>query len=697
MHSIKLLSFLILFLFISMSTKSQVAPATLSAGLAAVTGSKGSIDVELLAEIVSQKQDELKKEILQRNVLRAMNGKSFAMKNYAYSSFSALMTFKDKKAIEKELLKQVSILSLQVGVAETLLQLSFLEAADQKARPSDEISRSIENFIEIEYSTSKVHAREATNMFINKTKTFHFMLLYGMDDLIRQCVVEATGIKISEKDFDQKKSFSAILLDCVFEVCRRKNSLQELGFVQINPNLRPTYQENNLFVANESDWKDLELLVTQSVGVLVDYHPLFHKFINEKGLSINDICSLTEGHIMSADSMSKALMRAKSFIGEVSLGLSELLGTRSISSADVDILMTELTAVQQGLNEFEIRKKSTATIPIVQVTMSDYGFMIRHIDPLVNKMIALGILTDHHVLEIERIKSSIYASLVERVKDDINSKSTISNLDNFEIAHFSHLLQLITSLSELDKVGSYEHIFNTLAQIGLNQTRKSELKLIRELTYFVDAFTSINLKEQVIHVEVEELLIKLLGLYENQVSSTIEPYFGVGLNQTFDIAYNGQSSQLLNSDGGVITDLGFASEKLGLKVKLLNNKKLQAMDASTVSNTWQSFFRGKNAHINKSPIVSDVYLFAYGGGLLYNVADLTTEGDGFDAVLVGGGLGIAFFNSLDINIWRTSPLVGNGSLGDKLADRGFYGISFDIKLAEYLSALSKKRNMRKFE
>ncbi len=661
----------------------QVSAPTLSAGLSAVTASKGNIDVELLAEIISQKQDELKREFLQRQVLQRMNGKSFAMKNFAYSSFAALLTFKDQKAIERELLKQVSILSLHVGIAETMLQLSF-RADHPQARPSAEITNALKKYIASQYKVSESEANRIYSEFEEVAKSHHFMLLFSIDNILDN-LVYGSGQSVKNRN----GNFSSILVDCVFEICRRKTALQELGFIQINPNLRANYGDQNLYIAHAKSVPDLEVLVSQSVDVLVDYHPLFHDFIHEPGMTINDIHDITSQSITMSTSLKGDIQLAKSYVSELSDGMNELLKQSSIESKEVEILMEELNDIQHGLSEFEIRKTDAEGRTIV--TMSDYLFMKQYVDPLSNKMVALGILKEEHIEQIARIKASIYGSLVEQVKRDIDSKSAINNIDEIEIADYSHLLQLITSLSELDDVRSYEHIFNMLVQLGLNQTQHAEIKFVRELTYYIDAYTDINLRDDLIHVAVEPLLLKLLSTYENRVSKNIQPYFGIGLNQTTDIDYHGVQNQLTNSKGEVIRDLGFASEKVGLKVKLLNNKRLQSLDVDEVHGPVRKLFRGKSDHVNANPLVSDVYLFSFGSGLLYNVANLTTQGDDFNAVLVGAGIGIAFFNALDISFWRSSPMVGGGSLGNKIEDRAFYGLSFDIKLTEYLSELSKKR------
>ena len=105
-------------------------------------------------------------------------------------------------------------------------------------------------------------------------------------------------------------------------------------------------------------------------------------------------------------------------------------------------------------------------------------------------------------------------------------------------------------------------------------------------------------------------------------------------NSLIDNGVNGTNS---------IGSLYYASEKIGIKWKLWNWKYTHAFEAG------ESFeYYGKQTYWlrpQEEPLISDVYIFGYGAGLLYNLVDLKSE-DNFDYALVGAGIGMTFFNGL---------------------------------------------------
>ncbi len=111
---------------ISSEVYSQVeSPPTLALGVAGVLGEKGSIDVEVLAEIISAKQGELKKEFIKKTIFDGLSNKSYTLWEYAYNSYNVLLESKDKEAIKKNLLNNSANLALVYGFAEFYLQLSY--------------------------------------------------------------------------------------------------------------------------------------------------------------------------------------------------------------------------------------------------------------------------------------------------------------------------------------------------------------------------------------------------------------------------------------------------------------------------------------------------------------------------------------------------------------------------------------------
>ena len=93
---------------------------------------------------------------------------------------------------------------------------------------------------------------------------------------------------------------------------------------------------------------------------------------------------------------------------------------------------------------------------------------------------------------------------------------------------------------------------------------------------------------------------------------------------------------------------------------------------------------------SKEPLISDIYFLAYGSGLLYKVADLATE-DEFTDPIVGLGIGVAVFNSLDLNLTYNAPLRSENDFFDNVNRDSIIALSFDIKITDYLAAIGKKR------
>jgi hypothetical protein len=80
----------------------------------------------------------------------------------------------------------------------------------------------------------------------------------------------------------------------------------------------------------------------------------------------------------------------------------------------------------------------------------------------------------------------------------------------------------------------------------------------------------------------------------------------------------------------------------------------------------------------------------YGSGLLYNIIN-TGNSSVFRSPLIGTGLGITFYNSLDLNFTASVPIFSDRTLS-KSFEYPLYSINFDIRIGEYFERLSKKRS-----
>jgi hypothetical protein len=203
----------------------------------------------------------------------------------------------------------------------------------------------------------------------------------------------------------------------------------------------------------------------------------------------------------------------------------------------------------------------------------------------------------------------------------------------------------------------------------------------------VDEVTNETNEMGYLYVDIESLIStidqRFNSITKKKFTKYITPFFSMGVNYA---SFSNNNSLIDNGVNGTssIGSLYYASEKIGIKWKLWNWKYTHAFEAG------ESFeYYGKQTYWlrpQEEPLVSDVYIFGYASGLLYNLVDLKSE-ENFDYALVGAGIGMTFFNGLSANLSIASPIVDN-SISSK---NSFVNFGLDIPIIEYISALTKKK------
>ena len=173
--------------------------------------------------------------------------------------------------------------------------------------------------------------------------------------------------------------------------------------------------------------------------------------------------------------------------------------------------------------------------------------------------------------------------------------------------------------------------------------------------------------------------------YDKNNTSRFSLYLSLGLNQKFFLnnKFEYPATTSINADGEEvvnaprkISNIGFASEKLGLEINIHSFKKYKG---------YSNVFKDDIYLNERTPFINDLYAVVYGSGLLYSLANTTTDED-FDFVHVGAGFGVRFYNALDVNFTAGIPVVKDQPFGRNV----FLGIGFDIPLGEYLQKIGGK-------
>lgn len=250
--------------------------------------------------------------------------------------------------------------------------------------------------------------------------------------------------------------------------------------------------------------------------------------------------------------------------------------------------------------------------------------------------------------------------------------------------NFLSLFEFIGNLGKLDKAATYSSVIDLI--------RENSSEVIEELPsgMFKDSYkifingvkkyTLINAKQEYVEVDVVSFLNDLQQYYDRNNPSKFSLYLTLGLNQNFFLKKfqfpNDENAEMEGRAPEEISTIGFASEKLGIKFKILDFKRFRGYENVIKS----------DVYLNKrAPFFNEWYVSLYGSGLLYSLANTSTNRN-FNFAHIGLATGLRFYNSLDFNVLIGVPFVKNTKFGYGT----FIGLGLDIPLGEYLEKLGRK-------
>ncbi|WP_130286974.1 hypothetical protein [Aquimarina brevivitae] len=257
----------------------------------------------------------------------------------------------------------------------------------------------------------------------------------------------------------------------------------------------------------------------------------------------------------------------------------------------------------------------------------------------------------------------------------IKKLQTINKLGKYDKSLLT-LFEFIGNLNNLDKAETFKSIVDMIrtgseeVEANLPDTKFKESYLL-----FINAmkkYTLINVNENYVEVDVASFLTDLEVYFNRNDASRFSLYLSLGLNQNLFFAGDTEFPGIEER----INNIGFASEKLGLRLRLHSFKRYGGYENVIKDD----IYLNKNA-----PFINDWYAIVYGSGLLYSLANTSTN-ENFDFTHIGIGTGFRFYNALDINFMVGFPFIKDKNFGDK----AFVGMGFDIPLGEYLEKLGNK-------
>lgn len=315
----------------------------------------------------------------------------------------------------------------------------------------------------------------------------------------------------------------------------------------------------------------------------------------------------------------------------------------------------------------KIYSKVKSLINNHDVHMSDIVYLE---DYITDKMIELKIR--------DKNNDELYTSIIAHTKLiipllKIRALENIKDMGRYD-QELMDLFEFISNLNKLDEAETYQSIVNMLR----DGSKKVEENLIAgefkdSYILFINAmkkYTLINPSEEYVEIDVVSFLTELQQYYNRNNKAVFSLYLSLGLDQNFFF------KNFRISETETINNISFASEKIGVKWRIANFKRFEGYENVIKDDVYLN---------KKAPFINELYGIVYGSGLLYTLANTTTN-ENFDFPHVGMGVGMRFYNALDVNLILGFPFVKNYNFGDN----AFYGIGLDIPLGEYLEKLGSK-------
>jgi len=666
---------LVVFLLASIVGKGQThLGPSLTASTSKIAYQKGTLDSELIAEIVATKQAEIKSELMNRLVLENFECGSFATWNFVRKNLDLLLNEKDKRVITKEMLQNAAELALVLGVSEYYLRY----LSDKKESLNDNeysflyqyikwVNRDdvTKDFVEKKFSisakkdSSQSDAKEAptrvdTSKVIKSNNRTQFLEGIQLLEKLRK-----TSYQERKQSYDSDMGLycdnispNHIFIDFVYDILSSNKTLKNQGFFLENGVSKKIYEARNKY-----------LIFNKNNAITKD----FGKIRNE----INDLVSLIFKHFETIQYLSnkKTVKLSEKIIED-----QKIKSKVTIKDAQKSLSNLKLIKEKQIIDKtWEVEISNIITFISIQREDADLLYFTKEkVMPSLNKLsIASPENLSNHIDTLKMYIQTLTNASIDSLKSDL--KTLLSN--NKNTIDVSRFIKLVDQIKNLDNPTTYQVIAKFLASspeiFGDERTKKIYQQIVGDF----DKYLLIDADKKELTIEVEDMAVDLFKTYGENQTSRFGMYFGVGLNYGFGEA---KDFGIADSDQNKSNSINYVSEKIGLRYKLIDWNRIYSYKSAS----GKSLLRRSNS--NRGPIINSLHGFAYFSGLLYQIDVLNSEDESFNDPLGGIGIGLGFFNGLDFNVSYA------GSLNKNWKENSFWNIGFDIKITEYLGALRNR-------
>jgi hypothetical protein len=708
--------------FLFSQTETHTAP-TLQVGLDGLDFSKGTLDSELILEIISEKQNEIKLRVAQNILLEPLNNCGATIYSFGDNILKAVIEEKDPLIRKRRILE--STVNTLFTVAFANYYLKKIESDPKQFNAINELRSMIMGEINTEPDHNQTPIR--TFPVPNKNIKKHSNLQKKINEIGKK--IDSINRKVESKTNQNEEQREQSIINDNVEIDKLKKErniyiekinnivVQDNGKTYNNEFIQLIYYTTILDIASESirqnsTFKNLGVL-NVSYSKTFDYqsnylNPNYGKFevfkltpienINKKFDQFTKI--IFEGMKVELENLTQLIGVTKFLLDENNFRISrEKILTKAFESVGDILNYDSIQTMLKSLSNENLTPIATIEINKIynyidkiknkkDLTFKDssdiiYTFNSGFIPAIEN--LGISTATTFNLIGMFRENSQIIFNNLRKNEELNNTLKFLANEDNLNF--FTNLL---SRLYEFDKGSTYIKYFNYISEISLfleqdHIFKNSEVK--EKLSYFntfVKDYVVVNETEKgkdYIDFNVESFLNHLSEMKANQ-PNRFSFMFNVGASSGYFIRnpYEIDAATSLNN-------FSFVGEKIGLKIKFIDRKFWMSRSPGETYN-----IRGSGrikTGVPKEPIISNYFWMLYGSGLVYNIFDLATENE-FNSPFVGTGFGIEFFNNLDLSISGAVPIISNQSFSNSF-QYPLLSLNFDIRFNEYLQRLGEKR------
>ncbi len=642
-----LLLMLILYPIQGFSQSEHTAP-TLQVGLSGLSFERGELDAALIAEIIAEKQKEVQARLVQNMLLNNINVDNSLMYGYIDNTINLMLSPMDQQVRINSLMESTVNLAFVLGFAE--YYLSTLKDGDSAREQLRLIANTYGTSIDTSFNEDKYFSADRLSMQDFTAIQYDEKLdeNHGRD-------------KITDNPEQIVNQFLSLYLDMAADVVYNNEELAKYGLMRTNTFSK--YKEKNLYLKSIEEGSEQEFGGLTYVDVRDNMAQTLDQLLQIAGFLQSTITKGFNGENQNLEEIFTDLVDSALPVLEYE-DIIELLEGSLENSIGLDIPVSENELTQ--LFRFVQGLKSISTENI-DTQLRIYENDIR---PIIEKLI----IYSPALLQInDAIESALYRTGLDHL---ISFEGDISSMD-LE----SPFLLMLIHLWNFDEAETYSLFLNQMLDAGDIFNDAAMQNSINKIISFVKSYVSFTEREEetYINLDVEGFLYEFRSIPYNR-ARPIEFYFNVGAST---ISF---TDPLATSDTTSLSNYSFVGEKIGVKFKLWDWKYLRSFSEGDVFNWRGKQF--KRLAPPKEPIVSDIHLLLYGSGILYNLVNTGTTSD-FNSPLVGAGLGLTFYNNLNMNITYGKPLLSNVSFAKAPT---YWGVGFDIDFIEYFNRLTEKRN-----